>query len=81
MSTTLTLIGGTTLTGAAETPRAELRHELAICGECGTVTYRGKCLAVGMCRSADRAASRQSLRRGRAASSAPAAWSASGRVD
>lgn len=49
------------------------------CGE--ILTPRGVCLNVGDCPSADRTASRQSLRRGRAASAAPAAWSLGGRVD
>lgn len=47
---------------------------------CGETVVRGKCLNVGGCPRADRAATRSSLRRGSAASS-PAAWTSMGRVD
>lgn len=57
-------------------------RELATCGECGEVlSPRGHCLSVGACSRADRQASRQSLRRGAAASARPAAWTLGGRVD
>lgn len=48
------------------------------CGE--ILTPRGLCLNVGDCPTADRAATRGSLRRGTAASS-PAAWTIGGGVD
>ena len=49
------------------------------CGE--ILTPRGHCLNIGGCDTADRNATRPSLRRGTAASARPSAWSASGRVD
>ena len=57
----------------------------AYCGTCGEHVYPAasgavRCFNIGACTVADTAASRQSLRRGRA-SSAPAAWTISGRVD
>lgn len=55
---------------------------LSVCSGCGEhVAPSGKCLNVGDCRRADRAASRSSLARGTAASSRPAAWTFGGRVD
>ena len=50
--------------------------------DCGEIlTPRGHCLNIGACTTADRQATRGSLRRGTAASSAPAAWTLGGRVD
>ena len=49
------------------------------CGE--ILTPRGHCLNIGDCPDADRAATRQSLQRGAAASARPSAWTSSGRVD
>jgi hypothetical protein len=57
---------------------ADRFRELSVCS-CGETEYRGKCLNVGGCPRADRAASRQSLRRG--AASSVAAWTLGGRVD
>lgn len=54
---------------------------LIIC-QCGeTVPPAGHCQNVGTCTAADKAATRQSLSRGTAASARPAAWQGSGRVD
>lgn len=56
--------------------------ELATCPTCAEVTApSGRCLNVGSCRTADRQATRTSLRRGAAASARPAAWTRSGSVD
>lgn len=61
---------------------ADRFQDLPTCGHCGDVlTPAGKCLNVGTCRTADRQASRQSLRRGAAASARPSAWTIGGRVD
>lgn len=58
----------------------QLADRLATCA-CGeTLSPRGHCLNVGDCARADRAASRQSHRKGRALS-APAAWTIGGGVD
>lgn len=57
------------------------RLQLATC-DCGeTITPRGHCLNIGACPTADRHATRGSLRKGTAASTAPAAWTLGGRVD
>lgn len=50
----------------------------ATCAE--TLTPAGRCLNIGHCRTADRDATRGSLRRGKA-QSAPAAWTSRGYVD
>ncbi|MDF2751707.1 MAG: hypothetical protein K0S82_89 [Gaiellaceae bacterium] len=57
-----------------------VRVDVDLC-ECGETRYRGRCYNVGGCRDAERAGSAQSLRRGSAASAAPAAWNLGGRVD
>jgi hypothetical protein len=50
--------------------------------DCGEIlSPRGHCLNVGGCETADRAATRSSLRKGTAASARPAAWTLGGRVD
>lgn len=50
--------------------------------QCGEIlSPRGQCLNVGGCDTADRAATRSSLRKGTAASARPAAWTLGGRVD
>lgn len=54
---------------------------LESCAECGETLYRGRCYAVGSCRTAERRAVRASLIRGTAASARPAAWNLGGRVD
>jgi hypothetical protein len=60
---------------------AALADRLPKCS-CGEIlTPRGHCLNVGGCDTADRAATRSSLRRGTAASARPAAWTLGGRVD
>ena len=69
--------------GAMLAARFEEGHSVAVdnlCG-CGETLYRGRCYNVGACRDAERSSSAQSLRRGAAASAAPAAWSLGGRVD
>ena len=56
--------------------------ELATCATCAEITApNGRCLNVGACRTADRQATRTSLRRGAAASARPSAWTISGSVD
>lgn len=56
--------------------------ELETCATCAEpMTPSGRCLNVGGCRTADRMATRTSLRRGAAASARPAAWTRAGSVD
>jgi hypothetical protein len=59
----------------------EYGADVATCATCAeTLMPNGRCLNVGACRTADRDATRGSMRRGVAAS-APAAWTARGYVD
>ena len=55
----------------------------ATCGEPAMPAANGarRCFNLGACETADASASRQSLRRGRASSAAPSAWTISGGVD
>lgn len=85
MSALATLLEDATRTGynirEGSAILADRFAELAVC-TCGeTVAPNGRCLNVGGCARADRAASRSSLSRGVAASARPAAWNVRGGVD
>lgn len=61
-----------------EVTQAPVQVDVCSCGE--SIMPGSACLNIGACETADRAATRQSLTRGHAAS-APAAWTFSGNVD
>jgi hypothetical protein len=58
-----------------------IAETLPSCSACSEVLFDGRCLNIGECHRAHRTASAQSLRRGTAASTRPAAWTLGGRVD